>query len=470
MKRILFFAVATLALISLVACGGGGSSTPTTTTGSSTAPMTINVGDATSDRLVAFEVTVSSITLGGSSTTSNLLSAPAEIELTHLSGKFEPLVLKGVPAGTYSSATIQLSGNAEAVIIPTAGGLPVKKTIAAPTSPIQVSFTAITVGSTPTILNVDFNLAALVTVTGDTVAFASPVPANAATVVAGAVQQAEDQQEDENGEIEDIHGTIASKDTSSFTLNVNGSSQQLKFTVDANTQCSDGVSGVGPACLSSLTVGMVVKVEGRTAADGSLVAREVEGSEQANGEEAEGIIVDESPATGAVTSLTLVVHRSASSAAATSMPQPADTITVGIAGAQFRVDSGEGKNKVNGSLPLFDATHIAKGQKVEADDDSERPNNLQAKKVKLKKQALVGTVSNVTNSGFTLTLDPNSFFVQLNPTENTIKVVTSSTTINKGNAATNGATGFRVRGLLFFDPTAAAGSKFTLIAGRTDHE
>jgi hypothetical protein len=408
---------------------------------------------------LAFEVTVTSLTLSGSSGgTSNLITAPTKVELTHLSGKFEPLRLTNVPAGTYTSATIQL-GTAEAVIIPQAGGAPIKiQNITANPSTVTTTFAAVTVGSTPSVLNFDFNLATSVNVAGNAVTF-TPSPASI-TVVAGVFQQNENEQENENGEIEDLRGFVTAIGTNQFTIGIDSGAQTLTFAVDATTEFSDGL-----ASFAGLKVGMVVKVEGRTRADGTLLAKEVEGSEIENGLEAEGIVIT---TTGSpVTSFTMTVHESTS--AATTRPATGNTITVNIAaGAQFKTDLGNGKTKLSNPNLSFDASHFGKGQKVEADDDISRNDNLAAKKIKLKKQALVGTATAIGQNGFTLSLDAaNSFFTQLTG-ESSIKVVTQSGTIVKGAAVANNAV-VRVRGLLFFDPAAAAGSRYTLVAGRIDH-
>jgi hypothetical protein len=466
MKRILLSVFAIAALIAMIACGGGGSSSTSTTPGASSAPITINVGDATADRLVAFEVTVNSVTLTGSSGTTNVLPAPTKIELTHLSGKFEPLRLANLPAGTYTGASFQL-GSAEAVIIGAAGTAQAGQIIKLegitpnPTS-VSVTFPSVTVGSTASVLSFDFNLGTSVTVTGNAVAFAPS--ASSITVVTGQANQNENEQEDEDGELEDIHGTVAQVNSNSFVLNLSNNSQQLTFTVDANTEFSDGVTS-----LSTLKAGMVVKVEGITKADGSLLAKEVEGVEIENGLEAEGIITNTNLTAG-VGSITVVVHDASSAAAATSQPTTGDTITVNIdANTRFRVDFGHGKTKTTDPGMAFDALHLGKGQKIEVDDDTARPNNLAARKLALKKQALVGTVSNASSTGFTLTLDAsNNFFTQLTG-ESVIQVKTSSATINKGTAPANGST-IRVRGLLFFDPAGQPGQKYTLAAGRTDHQ
>lgn len=465
MKRILSCVVAIVALLAMVACGGGGSNTTRTATGASSAPVTINVGDAAADRLLAFEVTVNSVTLTGSGgTTANLLSAPAKIELTHMAGKFEPLRLMSVPAGTFTGASFTL-GAAEAVIIPQAGGAPVEKPVSVPSGAITVTFPAVTVGATASVLNFDFNLSQILTVTGDTVAFANPIPATALTVTAGQAAQNQAEQEnedDENGELEDIHGTVGTVGATSFTLNIENNSTPLTFNVDANTKFSDGLTA-----FSGMKAGMVVKVEGVTQADGSLLAKEVEGSETETGMEAEGIITATTPATGTpVTAVQIVVHESTSSQTAQPAVGATISITLPTNPSAFRVDGGHGKTAVSQTF-AFGPNNIGKGQKIEADDDVAASDNLTPGKIKLKKQALQGTASNVSSSGLTLTLASDSFFTQLTG-ETTIQVITSGSMIQKGAAPTNGQS-IRVRGLLFFDPTAAAGSKYTMVAIRADH-
>ena len=69
-------------------------------------------------------------------------------------------------------------------------------------------------------------------------------------------------------------------------------------------------------------------------------------------------------------------------------------------------------DKLNITAPAFDATHIGKGQRIEADASTTRARLL-ATKVKLREQALIGTVAASpapTTSGFTLTISPTSAF------------------------------------------------------------
>jgi hypothetical protein len=471
MKRILLSVLAIAALIAMIACGGGGSSS-TTTPSASSAPVTINVGDATADRLVAFEVTVNSVTLTGSAgSTSNLLSAPAKVELTHLSGKFEPLRLASIPAGSYTGATFQL-GSAEAVIISSTTGLPVKKENITPNpATVPVTFNpALNLSAAGTVLNFDFNLGTSVNVAADDTVTFTPSPSSITVVTRAAGAKAENEQEDEDGEIEDLQGTIQGAPANNqFTVAL-ANGQTLTFNVDANTEFSDGLSG-----FASLTAGMVVKLEGVTRQDGSLLAKEVEGSEVQAGVETDGIIVATTPVTGTpVTAINMVVNESMSSQAI--RPAADNTIHVtisGVADNKFIIDFGRNKTKVDGSAIqnaglLFDRNHIGVGQKVEADDPVAKADQLTPEKLKLQKQALVGTWT-VSGSNITLALSTDNFFRQLT-NETSVTVIAPQNAILKNGTPATGTANVRVRGLLFFNPSAAPGTpKYTLVAIRIDN-
>jgi len=177
----------------------------------------------------------------------------------------------------------------------------------------------------------------------------------------------------------------------------------------------------------------------------------VEREEASAGEEAEGIIT---AVTGSPATQITMAHQVDSSASAT----PPVTVDVSIsATTQFIVRA----DKLNlGSVPAFDATHIAKGQRVEADTSSSTASPIPADKLKLREQALVGTVSAASASGFTLTLNSSSAFATLTG-QTTVAVSIVSGTELKVTPA-NGNT-VRVRGLVFVNAGA-----YTMIASRVD--
>src|SRR4051812_45506528 len=146
MKQILLrMPVVALLAGGLTACGGGNSTSPapqTAVPGSAQgSTAVVNVSDAPSDRLVEFEITVDSIVLTKSdNSTVKVLATPRRIEVTHLAGTDEPLVLSAIPQGMYISAAIAVS-SPEVTFINNAGQ-PVEKenpafatTVTVPISP-----------------------------------------------------------------------------------------------------------------------------------------------------------------------------------------------------------------------------------------------------------------------------------------------------------------------------------------------
>jgi hypothetical protein len=118
------------------------------------------------------------------------------------------------------------------------------------------------------------------------------------------------------------------------------------------------------------------------------------------------------------------------------------------------------KLNLGGVAPAFDASHIGKGQRVEADTGSSTATPMAADKLKLREQALVGTVSAASASGFTLTLNASSAFAILTGQSTVAVSVASGTNLKVTPANTNTV---RVRGLIFFN----AGT-YSMIAARVD--
>src|SRR5260221_11344778 len=98
----LVFAFILVTMIALAAgCGGGSSAAnagpPPTPAGANSAP--VRFGDAPADSVIAFEVSVSALSLtpaGGGSPVTVTGPANNRIELTHASGKFEPFIAGSV--------------------------------------------------------------------------------------------------------------------------------------------------------------------------------------------------------------------------------------------------------------------------------------------------------------------------------------------------------------------------------------
>lgn len=431
-------------------CGGGASDIPNATPATSGTQTLVNMGDTPVDRVVDLEITVTSIVLtdtGGG--TVSVLSSPTRIELTHLAGTVEPISLSKVPPGTYTKATIKVA-NPEVEFVNDAGQV-VEAAVTLTTDTATVNFSpSLTIGSVPTVLNFDFDVAASLTLnTTNNTATITPTFTVSTSAVA-----AQNQQDDESGEMEDLTGTVTNVSPPNFTISVQQTAQNLTFITDSNTQF-EGIAGV-----SALTNGMIVEVDAVTQADGSLLAKEVE-VEGINGMELEGLVTS---VTGVpVTQFQMVVQDEES---AGSMPALGSTVTVNVTdGTNFRFENDDVDLSNLPFTPTFDRNTLGKAQQVEVDtNNSGTGTTVTADKVKLERQALSGTVSGVSSSGgqtiFTLTVAPDSAFALLTGST-TLTVVKQPGTELKGISSIFDGEAVRVRGLLFFD-----GASYTLVAGR----
>ena len=444
MKRVFLFTLLSVVFaLLLTGCGGGGS-TKTITAGAGNA--TIQTGDAVNDQIAKFELTISSITLTGVSptaTTGNLLSHPAEVEFTHQAGTFEPLTLANVPQGTYNGATLTVS---DPDIVVVNGTTPAKIPATLTTTTVTVSFTNITVGSSPLFINFDLDLASSVTLNGNPITSATVNPKFNVTSATTPPAGNEANEDNDDGELE-VHGTVKSINAPNFTVTTN--STDITFATDSNTQFKDGITQ-----LSDLKVGDIVEVEGVTKGDNSHLATKVEREGGQQGEEIEGLI---SALDNPLTKITLI-HQEDS----TGTSQSPVTVDVAVnASTQYRVRTD--KLNLGGSVPAFDATHIGKGQRIEG-DASNNTAPLLATKIQLREQALLGTVASTpapTSSTFTLTLSPTSAFATLSGATSVVVTVPSGANLKVNPTA---GTTVRVRGLVFFN----AGT-YSAIAVRVDN-
>ncbi|HET6842274.1 MAG TPA: DUF5666 domain-containing protein [Candidatus Angelobacter sp.] len=443
MKKILLFVFMTAAVTLLMSsCGSNNHSVPVTASNA-----TFNTGDATNDQILKFELTISSATLtgsGGTANTPNLLTKPTEVEFVHEAGIFEPLAVLNIPPGTYSGATLSVS-NPEVVVIN--GGAPAKVPATLSSSTITVTFNpALTISkSSSVVVNFDLNLATSVTLNGNPVTSATVAPTfnvTTSTVHGG------DNEGDDQGEIDDTHGKVTAVNSPNFTIQTNQSS--ITFATDSNTQFKDGITS-----LSNLAVGAIVEVDATSETDGTKLATKVSLEEDGNNsEELEGIIT---AVTGSPATQITIAHQLDSEGTANAPVTVDATIN---SNTQFTIRPDHLQQS---SLPAFDASHIGKGQRVETDTPSNTSSPVVADRIKLREQALVGTVASTpapSATGFTLNLSTTSAFGNLTG-QTSIPVLILNGTKQKV-TPTAGAT-IRVRGLVFVN----AGS-YTMVAIRID--
>ena len=211
MRKIALVTILAMA-VAFVAVGcGSGSSTGTGVTGQGS-QLTVNFGDAVNDQIIAFELTINSITLTGNGNPS-VLAKPAEVEFVHNAGTVEPISLLNVPAGTYTGATITVS-NPEVVIVDPTTKLPVKLTATLAHTSVSPTFN-LTIGPNASVLNFDLNLATSVTISGTSATVDPQFTAATSSVPAA---KTDDQNENEdNGEME-VRGTITDVTSPKFTV------------------------------------------------------------------------------------------------------------------------------------------------------------------------------------------------------------------------------------------------------------
>jgi hypothetical protein len=439
MKRVFSFTLLSVVFaLLLTGCGGGSKNVVSAGAGQ----LVVQTGDALNDQIAKFELNISSITLTGVSpttTTANLLAKPAEVEFTHQAGTFETLTLANLPPGTYNGATITVT-SAEVVVIN--GTTPTKVPATLSSSTVNVTFANLTVTTTPQFLNFDLDLAGSVTLNGTPITSATVAPKFNVTSTSTPPAGNEGNEDHDNGELEDIHGSVKSISAPSFVVTTK--STDITFATDANTKFKDGINQ-----LSDLKVGDIVEVDGITKTDGTKLATKVEREGGSNGEEAEGLV---SALDNPLTKITIVHQVDSNNSTATTLDIGVNSSTV----YSVRTD------KLNITAPAFDATHIGKGQRIEADSNSSTAP-ITASKVKLREQALVGTVAASpapTTSGFTLTITSTSAFGTLSGVTSVPITFANGATLKT--TPTAGAT-IRVRGLVFFNAGA-----YSMIAVRGD--
>lgn len=448
-KRFIVSAMASAMVALVLGCGGSNAVTP-----GAVSHTQVRIGDAPVDKILAFEITINSIALKDTNgKTVTMLSSPTQVELTHLAGTFEPMVLDDVPQGTYTQATVTVSAPDMTYIDPATGQIVEQHPVLASSTAV-INLNGVSIGSGESSVNFDFNLANSLTFDASNNATVTPVFTVSSVIVPPS------NEDTDSGQIEDVEGVVASVNVngSSITITPEESAQNLTFTTNSNT-AFDGASTLG-----NILNGEVVQIDALTQPDGSLLATKIEIEDaQTNGLEAEGLVtsVTGNPAT----SFTTLVEDEAS--AAVSKPVLGTQLAVMVSSStayKFNSDHIDMSNLPFN--PTFNGSTIAKAQRVEADADSSSNTTVIAQKVRLQQQALSGTVSNYTvvagsqQASFTLTVASDSAFAKLTGST-TLVVYQQPKTVLKNILSVNNGDSVRARGLLFFD-----GVGYRLVASR----
>lgn len=458
MKRFVILTVSSVLLVlALAGCGMNNSKNTTPSSGQ----LMVTMGDAPSDRVIAFALTVNTMTLtGGSNPTA--ISTPTRIEFVRDAGTFQPLVTAQLAPGTYSGATLMVS-NPQVVAIDTTTHLPVQLTAALSATTVNVTFnTPLMINSSSTSSSVeadfDLDLANSVTISGST-ATINPIFHVSTKIV----------RDQDNDDFRDVRGVVMSVTAPKFTIASAQAAQMFTFTTDSNTSF-EGISG-----LSQLTVGMMVEVDAQMQSDGTLLAKRVDVDEDSDdGLEVEGFTTSTTSVTsGPATQFTLSEEfDSGPVTALLALLGIGESITVDInSNTAFSV-SDTGEINLSGLSVNFDASNIGRAQRVQASAMHQaalQPSGLvlAADRVKLLQQSLSGTVSNLNGSipgTFTLTVAGDSALALLSGrTTATVQVLSGTSEdmpVANGDAV-------RVRGLLFFTGNTQT---YTLVASHITHQ
>jgi hypothetical protein len=443
-----------LILLAVLLIAGCGMSSSKTTANTGNGMLTVAMGDATSDRIIAFALTINSMTLTGG-TNPTVISTPTQIEFVRNAGTFQPLVTAQLAPATYTGATIAVS-NPMIVAVDPVSHLPVQLTAALSTSTVNVTFKSpLTISGSAVEADFDLDLANSVTISGTT-AIINPVFHVSTKIV----------RDQDNDDFRDVRGTVTSVSAPNFTIVSRQMTQMLTFATDSNTQF-DGISG-----LSQLIAGMIIEVDAQEQSAGTLLAKRVEVDENsADGMEVEGFVTSET-GTPATQFMLENEFQAGPIAALLDVLGIGTSVTVNVSSTTTFSVSDSDEFSLSGLPVAFDANDIGKAQRVEAGAMHQGAFSmsgliLMADHVRLRQQALGGTVSNASGSTpgtFTLTMASDSAFALLSGQTTVTVQVLNSTSQNA--TAANGGT-VRVRGLLFFNGSAKT---YTLVASSIESQ
>jgi Domain of unknown function (DUF5666) len=267
---------ALISLLLLLALGCGNGSTPL----QPSSAVQVKIGDATADRVVAVEMTLTSLVLTRSDGQQvSVLPEARRIEFTRLAGTVEPVALLNIPQGSYTEAALAGS-NLHLTYLDANGAVQeYTQTREITTSMVLNPQLGVTTSS---VINVDLNLAASI-LSIDPTNVAPPQFRPVYTFSISPVYAT--QQQEEEGALEHVIGVVTAADSSSFTMQLGQNGILLTFAVDASTAFQD-------VTLTTLP-NMIVEVDGITAADGSLHAERVAGLTNTNGAVVEGMLFNE---------------------------------------------------------------------------------------------------------------------------------------------------------------------------------
>lgn len=465
-------AVACLAglLLLTAGCGGAGSSlakNPGDGGGVllSAPPSTalqVWVGAEPADRILSFQLDVSSITLRKSqdvNVSADLLPDASALELTRVAATFEPIAVSNVTPNTYDQLEMVVSG--VRVTYLDVNGVVQERDVASNQTSLLTLNPSVVVGDIPTILSIAVDIEQTVQVdpVNNLVTMNPPVLSATQSDIASssgpspagihARPKTQAMSASNTGKIERLVGQVVSAASDQLSLQLGQSGSVLTLYTDGNTLFENTT----PDTVN----GMLVEVQGRALTDGTLYASDVAALFPATGVEVEGTLAGNNPS-----GLLNLVPEDGIGAGMTTALVGAK-ISVQVDGStSYQVNFGN--EDMTGLPVVFDENHISAAQRIEVEsnqalqpDLAGNPAQVQPYLVELLRQTLKGTVQNyqagdLGTAEFDLVLSQNSYVSLMNVGTGTVHVYQVSTT-QLSSAIQNGNS-MSVRGFLFCtDPT-----------------
>lgn len=409
----------------------------------------LRIGGVPTDGIICFKLNLSSVSAKASNgKTTALVSNPLTVEIMHLAGDSEPVVLTSLPQGRYTDFVIAANG-AQVTSLDPMTGLLVAKQISTSYSATLHFQPALTVDANPIVLNLQVNPTNMLNAVGvgnNGIRNLGPAFHMLATRLSASVQRTLAKRAADR-----IVGSVINTSSRSLTL-INGQTgAALTFGIDRDTRFHN-------ASLSTLH-GLIVAVRGRVDDAGLLVASDVEALENANGVVTDGIVSGYIPDSNLVT---LASQDGAGSGMKSS-----------IVGSGISVDPSENPSFVVDAQDMdmtgleslqFDANSLVLGQHVQVQsmraiqrDSKGNVARVAPETITLEPQTLTGTVANYqagTTPGsfsFDLVFATNASANVLNPFFYTMHVYQQRGTDMQSLTAgiSNGAK-VRVWGLVFY--------------------
>lgn len=333
------------------------------------------VSDAPLPSVLAFQVTLTSLTLSDGTRSVSVLAEPTPVEFARLLGVRTLLGLSSVPEGSYSSVTVTLAN-------------PVISFLDLSTTPASVS----TLAGSLTRSSLTVTLARPLVVTDGGLAglhlhfrLRDSLQRDAAGELTGVVDPRIDFRalppDDEEAFIEELRGGLASVNAAgnSFVLQT-PRGRQITVRVNDQTRWEEGES------LSTLAPPAVMEVSGRLRADGSLLAAEVEVLTRDHFLLA-GLVLDPDPPLGPANRVTLLVREEIPDVSGVEVGRPATV--------EFQDDTRFDIHNLELPLEflLFNRAALVRGQGVALGgriDSTTTPETLRIRRVVLHRQGFEG--------------------------------------------------------------------------------